>query len=83
MWLRHNIRNVNFLDRLVLFLAENTGSILAAKNISDFLKSQRVRISVNTVMSYRDFLINAFFIHKVSRYDIAGEKIEHPLKALG
>ncbi len=72
---RHNIRNVNFLDRLVLFLADNTGSILAAKNISDFLKSQKVRISVNTVMSYLDFLINAFFIHKVSRYDIAGKKI--------
>ncbi|MCD4743904.1 MAG: ATP-binding protein [Desulfobacteraceae bacterium] len=72
---RHNIRNVNFLDRLVLFLADNTGSILAANNISDFLKSQRVRISVNTVMSYLDFLINAFFINKVSRYDIAGKKI--------
>ena len=72
---RQNIRNVNFLDRLVLFLADNTGSILAVKNISDFLKSQKVRISVNTVMSYLDFLINAFFIHKVSRYDIAGKRI--------
>ncbi|MBU8910460.1 MAG: ATP-binding protein [Desulfobacterales bacterium] len=72
---RYNIRNVNFLDRLVLFLADNTGSILSVKNISDFLKSQKVRISVNTVMSYLDFLINAFFIHKVSRYDIAGKKI--------
>ena len=72
---RHNIRNVNFLDRLVLFLADNTGSILAAKNISDFLKSQNVRISVNTVMSYLNFMIDAFFIHKVSRYDIVGKKI--------
>lgn len=72
---RHNIRNVNFLDRLVLFLADNTGSVLSVKNISDFLKSQKVRISVNTVMSYLDFLIHAFFVHKVSRYDIAGKKI--------
>jgi len=72
---RHNIRNVNFLDRLVLFLADNTGSVLSVKNISDFLKSQKVRISVNTVMNYLDFLIHAFFVHKVSRYDIAGKKI--------
>ncbi len=72
---RHNIRNVNFLDRLVLFLSDNTGSILAAKNISDFLKSQKIRMSVNTIMSYLDFLISAFFIHKVSRYDIAGKRI--------
>ncbi|MBU1696757.1 MAG: ATP-binding protein [Proteobacteria bacterium] len=72
---RHNIRNVNFLDRLVLFLADNTGSMLAAKNISDFLKSQKVSISVNTVMNYLKFLSDSFFINKISRYDIIGKKI--------
>ena len=72
---RHNIRNVNFLDRLVLFLADNTGSMLAAKNISDFLKFQKVSISVNTVMNYLKFLSNSFFINKISRYDIIGKKI--------
>ncbi len=72
---RHNIRNVSFLDRLVLFLADNTGSVLSAKNISNFLKSQRVSISVNTIMSYLKFLSDAFFINKTSRYDIIGKKI--------
>ncbi len=72
---RHNIRNVNFLDRLVLFLADNTGRMLTAKNISDFLKSQRVSISVNTVMNYLKFLSDSFFIDKISRYDIIGKKI--------
>ena len=32
-------------------------------------------MSVNTIMSYLDFLISAFFVHKVSRYDIAGKRI--------
>ena len=72
---RHNIRNVNFLDRLVLFLADNIGSILAAKNISDFLKSQKISLSVNTVMSYLNFLTSSYFINRVSRYDVIGEKI--------
>jgi len=72
---RHNIRNVNFLDRLVLFLADNMGNPLSAKNISDFLKSQRVSLSVNTVMSYLNFLINSFCVHKVSRFDVVGKKI--------
>ncbi len=72
---RHNIRNVNFLDRLVLFLADNTGSILAAKNISDFLKSQQISLSVNTVMSYLNFLTSSYFINRVSRYDVIGKKI--------
>jgi len=72
---RHNIRNVNFLDRLVLFLADNIGSILAAKNISDFLKSQRINMSINTVMSYLNFLISSYFITKVRRFDVIGKKI--------
>ena len=72
---RHNIRNVNFLDRLVLFLADNTGSPLSAKNISDFLKSQRVKLSINTVMRYLNYLQNSFCINKVSRCDVVGKKI--------
>jgi len=72
---RYNIRNVNFLDRLVLFLADNTGSPLSAKNISDFLKSQRLKLSVNTVMRYLSYLLNSFCINKVSRCDVVGKKI--------
>ncbi|MBF0449940.1 MAG: ATP-binding protein [Candidatus Magnetomorum sp.] len=72
---RHNIRNVNFFDRLVLFLADNMGSILSVKNISDFLKSQKIKLSINTVMSYLNYLVNSFFINKVSRCDVIGKKI--------
>ncbi len=71
---RHNIRNVNFLDRLILFLADNTGSLLSAKTISNFLKSQKVTMSVNTVMNYLNALTASFFLYKVNRYDIQGKK---------
>lgn len=43
---RYSIRNVNFLDRLIHFTAGNIGSILNAKKISDYLKSQKTNISV-------------------------------------
>ena len=36
---RYNLKKVDFLERLVLFLADNTGSIVSAKKITDFLKS--------------------------------------------
>ncbi|MBC8441485.1 MAG: hypothetical protein H8D87_17585 [Deltaproteobacteria bacterium] len=49
--------------------------MLTAKNISDFLKSQKVSISVNTVMNYLKFLSDSFFINKISSYDIIGKKI--------
>lgn len=72
---RHQIRNVAFLENLVKYLADNTGSILSAKKISDFLKSQRINISPNVVLNYLTHLVSAFFIFKVRRSDITGKKI--------
>jgi predicted AAA+ superfamily ATPase len=72
---RYNIRNVSFLENLVSFLAGNLGSIVSAKKISDFLKSQQIRISPNMVLDYLSYLSSAFFIHKTRRQDIVGKKI--------
>jgi predicted AAA+ superfamily ATPase len=72
---RYSVRNVLFLEQLVLFLAGHTGSVFSAKKISDFLKSQRVNIAPNQVQTYIQHLVNAFLVHKVSRYDMIGKRI--------
>ena len=72
---RFSVRNVSFLEQLILFLASNTGSIFSAKKISDFLKSQRVNIAPNQVQIYNRYLVNAFIIKGVSRYDIIGKRL--------
>ncbi len=72
---RHNIRNVGFLDKLTLYLADNTGNIVSAKNINEFLKSQKVNISHNLILDYLNFLCEAFFLFKVKRNDLKGKKI--------
>lgn len=72
---RHGVRNVNFLERLAEFLADNTGSLVSAKRISDFLKSQKTNISPNVVLNYLSLLASAFLIFKVPRSDVAGRKI--------
>lgn len=72
---RHSIRNVGFLDKLILFLADNTGSIVSAKSISDFLKSQKISISLNVILDYLNYLCEAFFLFKAKRNDLKGKKI--------
>ena len=72
---RFSVRNVPFLEQLILFLASNTGSIFSAKKISDFLKSQRVNIAPNQVQIYNRYLVNAFIIQVVSRYDLIGKRL--------
>ncbi len=71
---RYNIRDVDFLERLVEYLSDNLGSYVSSKKISDFLKAQRISLSVNTVMNYLNYLTSSFFINKVQRLDIIGKK---------
>lgn len=72
---RYAIRNVPFLEQLVLFLAAHTGSIFSAKKISDFLKSQRINMAPNQVQTYIHHLVNAFLLHQVPRYDLIGKRL--------
>lgn len=72
---RYNIRNVAFLERLVEYVADNVGSLVSAKKISDFLKSQKTKISPNIVLNYLSFLSDAFLIFKVRRSEIGGKRI--------
>lgn len=72
---RENIRNVSLLESLVTYLADNTGSLFSAQNISKYLKSQQINIPTQSVINYLKALTNAYFVHKVSRADIQGLKI--------
>ena len=72
---RYDIRNVNFLQRLIRFLADNVGSLVSARKISQFLKAQKISISHNMVLDYLSYLTTALLIFRADRYDIAGKKI--------
>ncbi len=72
---RFNVRNTFFLEQLVRFLADNTGQLFSAKRITDFLKSQKVSVSVQAILNYIDHLRKSFMIFQVNRMDIAGRKI--------
>lgn len=72
---RYNLRNSNFLEKLVQFLADNIGSLFSAKKISDFLKSQHANLAPNQIQQYAGYLTNAYIIHEVSRYDVVGKRI--------
>jgi hypothetical protein len=71
---RHKIRDVEQLIRITRFIFSNCGNITSAKSIADFLKSQRTRISVETVQNYLHYLTQAYMIHRVRRYDIQGKR---------
>lgn len=71
---REGIRNVDFLESLAVYTADNVGNLFSANNISRYLKSQRVSISPLQVINYLKALQNAFLINKVRRVDVNGLK---------
>lgn len=44
--MRNQIRNVNFLERFMRFLADNTGKLISANSISRYMKSQGEKIII-------------------------------------
>jgi predicted AAA+ superfamily ATPase len=72
---RFRVRNTVMMQNLAIFLAANTGSIVSAKRISDFLKSQRIDIAAKVVIEYLNYLSSVFLVMAAKRYDINGRRI--------
>lgn len=72
---RFNVRNVRFLQDLIHYLADIIGSVLSAKRISDYLKSQRINLSPKLVLEYLTYLESVYLIDRVKRSEIEGRKI--------
>lgn len=72
--IRHKIRDAAVFDRVVKYLFDNIGNITTAKKIADYFKSQKVKVSVDTVLNYITYLETSLIINRVPRYDIKGKK---------
>jgi predicted AAA+ superfamily ATPase len=72
---RHDIRNVHLLENINKYLLDNIGNTFSAKRISDYLKSQKLRVGVDTVQNYISYFLDTFAAFKTQRYDIKGKRI--------
>ena len=66
---RFNIKNNDFFENLYKYIFANIGNIFSAKNISDYLKSQKIKISVDSVLNYLSYWEQTFILHKVKSFD--------------
>lgn len=73
--LRHKIRDAALLRSLLVFLADNCGSIFSARSVADYLKKERRSLGVETVYNYLSHLEAAFVIYKVPRFDLRCKRL--------
>lgn len=71
---RHSVRNVPLFQNISRFVFDNIGNTFSAKKVADYLKSQRLAITVDTVQKYLGYLTETFALHRVQRYDIKGKR---------
>ena len=72
---RYKIRDIELLERVILFAFDNIGNTFSGKNIVDYFKSQYRKTDLNTIYNYLNALEGAFILYRVSRYDIKGKSI--------
>ena len=79
---RNNILRVDVLDTLVNLLSSSVGSLTNPKKIADTFTSHGIKdVSINTINTYLNYLLDAFIIEKAERYDVKEKKyIKTPYK---
>jgi len=71
---RNQVRDVALLERIALYIANNCGNVTTARTISNYIRSQKLTCSADTVQNYLLWLTNSFLSRRVSRFDIKGKR---------
>ena len=72
---RHRINRQDLFDRVVRFIIENVGKTFSANSISNFLKSEYRKISVESIYNYLRWLEQGFIIYPCRRFDLQGKAV--------
>ena len=71
----HRINRQDLFDRVVKYIIENMGKTFSANSISNFLKSEKRKVSVESIYNYIRWLEQAFIIYPCERYDLQGKSV--------
>lgn len=72
---KYNVRDVDLLERLFLFLSGNIGNLFSLNSLVKKLKYLEIPTNTHTLANYINFLQKTFILHWVARYDLQWKKI--------
>lgn len=72
---RNNIKDIHLLHLILAFLMDNIANPFSARSIVAALKQEGINTSVETVITYIDYIKKAMVIYSAQRYDIKGKKL--------
>jgi predicted AAA+ superfamily ATPase len=72
---RHTVRNRQAFYKVMDFVMDSVGSTVSPRSIADALKAHDMPIDKETVANYLQFMVDAYLIHRVERFDIKGKHL--------
>ena len=77
---RYNIRDVDFVYDVYMFLLNNIGNITNTVSLVNYIKSLGKTVAHQTLQQYISYLCDAFLIYECGLYDIQGKRIFERLR---
>ena len=72
---RNNVKDTGLLNMILTFLMDNVANPFSARSIVAALKGEGINTTVETVISYIEYIKKAMVIYSAQRYDIRGKKL--------
>lgn len=77
---RFSINNIDLLQRFSRYMISTTGEVFSSKIVKNYLKSNDIYTSQDTLLKYNEYLKQSFFISKCKCFELKGKK---EMKILG
>lgn len=71
---RCRISDVSMLDCVIRYIFDNIGNLCSSTKISNTMTSAGHKISVHTIGTYLNALVDSFILYKANRYDVKGKQ---------
>ncbi len=72
---RYNIKNYSFFEKILQFISSNIWNITSLRKIEDYLKKDKIKISLSTISNYLKYLENTYLINNCEKFDLAWKKV--------
>lgn len=71
---RYNIKKTELFKKIVDFVMLSNARVLSANSILNYIKSQKITASINTVIKYLSHLEEAYAIRKLPKYSLKAKR---------
>jgi len=72
---RHNIRDVDLLERIISYALANVGKSFSATSISKFFKAEKRTAAPETILNYLKACEEAYLLYRLKSQDVNGKKL--------